>query len=68
MYIHYFLIFTSDAFQSQLLLHVFTLSVTLIHFFFQTKFQSLMYQNVLAAQYRNSLANELMMYHMKVTR
>lgn len=36
--------------------------------FFQTKFQSLMYQNVLAAQYRNSLANELMMYHMKVTR
>lgn len=67
MYIHYFLIFTSDAFQSQLLLHVFTLSVTLIHFF-QTKFQSLMYQNVLAAQYRNSLANELMMYHMKVTR
>nr|XP_011438816.2 cGMP-dependent 3',5'-cyclic phosphodiesterase isoform X8 [Crassostrea gigas] len=28
---------------------------------------SLMYQNVLAAQYRNSLANELMMYHMKIS-
>lgn len=26
-----------------------------------------MYQNVLAAQYRNSLANELMMYHMKIS-
>ncbi|XP_063415105.1 cGMP-dependent 3',5'-cyclic phosphodiesterase-like isoform X7 [Mytilus trossulus] len=27
---------------------------------------SLMYQKVIAAQYRNSLANELMVYHMKV--
>lgn len=38
----------------------------LYRFCYENYLQSLMYKKVIDIQYRNSLANELMMFHMKV--